>query len=175
MPTHSHEHSHEHEHGHNHEHDANGSAHLPVDTDAISSGNAGDMFITAGLVWTRPDHTIGMSSEDLQEHMYDAETKYTTATHELAVILGATIVETIAAAVPDTKYVVIREATDHLPAHGHVEAIIMNDGDRFDMTDWHDLDWTLNVDDLVYDFYQLVPHKFAYDREARLNVLVLAR
>jgi len=86
------------------------------------------------------------------------------ATEQACQILAARILGTVSRHVPDAASVVLREDSSHLPAHGHVDAIVdrhgMNLLDILNLN-WHDLSWCAEIDEDVWDLYHLAPHLFA--------------
>ena len=85
------------------------------------------------------------------------------ATEQACQILAARILTTISRHIPDVHIVVLREDTSHLPAHGHVDALLDGHGvnllARLNLN-WHELEWTSEIDEDVWDLHHLAPYLF---------------
>jgi hypothetical protein len=91
-------------------------------------------------------------------------------------LLSAKIAKTVSANLPNTKTIIVREDTSHLPPHGHVDDILDSDGESLmpKSEDWHDLFWSADVDDDVYDLYDIFSYKFIVEDDGirRLRIVL---
>ena len=63
---------------------------------------------------------------------------------------------------PNAKYLVIYEDHSHDAPHGHVEAILDETMHAIELEgDWHDLEWSHEIDELVWDIYNLAKEYFS--------------
>ncbi len=78
--------------------------------------------------------------------------------------------------IPEAVTVVLREDTSHLPPHGHVDDILDADGNTLmpHHDDWHDSEWTHEVDEEVWDIYYLSSIRFAHESDGvrRIRITV---
>lgn len=84
------------------------------------------------------------------------------ATKTLTQLTAASIMRRTLRHLPETAVIVLREDTSHLPAHGHVDDILDKDGNSCmpHHEDWHDLEWTHEVDEDVWDIYYFASQRF---------------
>lgn len=100
--------------------------------------------------------------DTLNAALDDAWSTRSLATDRACRIYTALILSAVREHVPDVVEVILREDTSHLPAHGHVDAIINSNGENImeQLGDWHELEWVSDVDENVWDIYHLAPHLF---------------
>jgi hypothetical protein len=64
--------------------------------------------------------------------------------------------------VPNAKYLVVYEDHSHDAPHGHIEVILDETMHEISLDgDWHDLEWSHEVDELIWDIYSLAKEYFS--------------
>ena len=109
----------------------------------------------------------GWPAEAVEAALDDAWATRSLATDRACRLYAARILSTVREHVPDADTVVLREDTSHLPAHGHVDAILGVGGEDLlvRLGSWHDLDWTGSVDEDVWDLHHMAPHLFTLNED----------
>lgn len=113
---------------------------------------------------------VGWPGDAVEAALDDAWTTRSLATDRACRLYAARILAAVRSNVPDADSVLLREDTSHLPAHGHVDAILTTDGEDVlpRLGAWHDLDWTGAIDEDVWDLYHMAPHLFmSHDDQVR--------
>jgi hypothetical protein len=124
-------------------------------------------------ITTAPD-----ASADEREALIDqAWEERSAATTRLGEAILARTASLIREHLPAAHTLVLKEDMSHLPAHGHVEDITDANGTSImpALDEWHDLTWTMNVDDDVWEIHQLWSLRFVSepDRVRRLHITFL--
>ena len=111
-----------------------------------------------------------MSAEELASAYDSAWSVRRTATEAIIAMTEESIARAVAENLPGAHEVVLYEDHSHDAPHAHVrhvldvhgEVLIAANGD-----DWHELEWTPEVDELVWDLYHLDRAGFHLGAEGR--------
>lgn len=100
---------------------------------------------------------IHLNENELEETLETAWLAKIEATENLVKVISARMIANVREYLPTAKTIVLREDTSHLPPHGHVDDILDNEGNSVipDSETWHDLEWTMAVDEDAWDIYHL--------------------
>lgn len=99
---------------------------------------------------------------DIEEQLERFWSEYVLSKKKVVVKSAELALEIIRKFLPEAKYILIYEDHSHDAPHGHIEAIL--DGSMHSIHihgDWHDLEWTHEVDELVWDIYTLSKEYFS--------------
>jgi hypothetical protein len=103
--------------------------------------------------------SAGISDKDYE----DAWSNFVNARNEAATASQSQLARVIKDNLPSAEVIVIYEDRTHDAPHGHLEGVLDSDGKLIiaGTTDkWHDLEWTTEADEIVWDLYYLGSHLF---------------
>lgn len=154
--NHKHTHSHDHSHGHSHN-----DSHSHVE-EVFNSSPAG----FADSVNLKEYEKRNSSREELQgmpenkmEQLYDIAWKQRKeATATIVTMTEEMLSRMVKEHFPESVEIVLYEDHSHDAPHAHVKHVVNSEGlILIDGTsdEWHDLSWTPDVDELVWDLYNL--------------------
>lgn len=149
MHEHSHDHDHSHEHPHGHDRGLR----------PVSDAPSGDAAL-----------------ERLEESLEQAWRRRLDADRDITAALEALIATRVAQAMPDASAVLFYEDRSHDAPHGHIRAVCAEDGTVLlagTGDEWHDLAWTHEIDELVFDLFTVDRARFS-PRGGADGVILLA-
>jgi hypothetical protein len=153
MNEHSHDHVHE-PHSHLHEDDSI-ERYLVEEAHAKASLRASYAILD--------DSQLELIHDQIWHERATATAKLLAITEEL---LGREVVRNI----PDAVTLILVEDTSHGQPHGHISVVLDEHGNVLHdgMSDaWHDLPWTTDIDELVWDVHTLGREAFRHDGTGR--------
>lgn len=98
-----------------------------------------------------------MSDREIEFALDLAWGQRTAASANIAGFSAARLFRLVRENIPGAVTIVLREDTSHLPAHGHLDAILDADGTvLMDCSgdEWHHLSWTGQADEDAWDVYE---------------------
>jgi hypothetical protein len=111
------------------------------------------------------DGTVG----DVDSQLDEAWLARAQANRRIVTLTATRLADLVRAHLPSAQVIVVREDTSHLPAHGHLDRV--EDADGLVLLDthhgeWHDLPWSAQADDDVWDLYHVAePGMFHRDAD----------
>lgn len=119
---------------------------------------------------------VRLSETELESLLESAWSAKIEATDNLVKVISARMLAEVKQHLPEAQVVVLREDTSHLPPHGHVDEILDAQGKSIipDSETWHDLEWTMIVDEDVWDIYHLNSLNFVTSEDGirRLRIVM---
>ena len=113
-----------------------------------------------GFIEIPPPEAI---TDDLTNRIEDAWEARENTTSLLVKCLSALMVRYVMDVYPNAKIVILREDTSHLPAHGHVDQILDEEGEDV-VQDGHNSEdghhWPISLDEVAWEMYHVAPHAF---------------
>jgi hypothetical protein len=99
---------------------------------------------------------------EISEEEYEASwSEYTEAKKKVAAYSIKKMVSLVKSQLPEASYIVLYEDHSHDAPHGHIEAFIDSTEHTIKLDqDWHDLSWSNEVDEIVWDIYHLAKEHF---------------
>ena len=125
------------------------------------------------------DHVLDLSgitfegTDDSLKALDTAWEAYRAQAKQISLLSALHLFRIVQENMPNAHTVVLREDTTHMPAHGHVHDILDANGTSLmpDSDTWHDLDWTHEVEDFVWDIYETYSIYFMTDPEDKIRKL----
>lgn len=104
-----------------------------------------------------------LTSEAVDDESYEeAWAEYSAAKKKVVAYTIQKMVGLIIEQVPEVAYVILYEDHSHDAPHGHIEALLDASQHSINLGgDWHDLGWTNEVDEYVWDVYNLGKEYFS--------------
>jgi hypothetical protein len=109
------------------------------------------------------------SSEEAYENSWSA---YSVAKQNVIVQTMNMLARIVHAQLPTAKFIILYEDHSHDAPHGHIESFLDESGHLIDLgEDWHDIPWGSEVDELVWDIYNLAKEHFTTSGDKRRFVV----
>lgn len=117
----------------------------------------------------------------INKYVSDAEYEkfwknYTEARNAAALACHSKLAEIISQHYPEAQTIILYEDRSHDAPHGHLEGILDVNGSLIisgTSDEWHELDWSADADDLIWDTYHLGSHLFnTLDGKRRLVIRI---
>lgn len=104
-----------------------------------------------------------LMSQALSEEDYEsAWVSYSDARKKTVAYVIARMLGIVRQNNPEAAYVLLYEDHSHDAPHGHVEAFLDKNHHVIELdTDWHDVEWSNEVDEYVWDIYNLGKETFS--------------
>lgn len=122
------------------------------------------------------NQALAVSPEDIGDDEYENSWReYIAARGELVRATSHKIMNAVSEHLPDVKWIVFYEDRSHDAPHGHIEGILDEDGHDLVQAsgqDWHDLDWTGDIDEWTWDLYHLHAEMFMKIGSRRRFIIV---
>lgn len=99
---------------------------------------------------------------DVSEEDYESSwSEYAEAKKIVAAYSIKKMIALVKSQLPDAAYIVLYEDHSHDAPHGHIEAFLDSTEHTIKLEqDWHDLSWSNEVDEVVWDIYHLAKEHF---------------
>ncbi len=115
---------------------------------------------------------VSVPISHLDEELEKSWAGYVAAKKDVVFHSTHMIMSVIRKHLPNARYVVIYEDHSHDAPHGHIEAILDAEMHKVEVDgDWHDLEWSNEVDELVWDIYNLSKEYFSLNGGKRRLLL----
>lgn len=105
------------------------------------------------------------TSEDaleLEEALESAWSEYVASKKKIVACSTKSALGIIQKFFPEAKYLVVYEDHSHDAPHGHIDVILDEAMHKIEISeDWHDLEWSHEVDELIWDIYTLSKEYFS--------------
>lgn len=111
--------------------------------------------------------------EEFSEVSYEESwSHYTIAKQNVVIQTMDMLARTVHVQLPEAKFIVLYEDHSHDAPHGHIESFLDESGHTIDLgEDWHDVPWGTEVDELVWDIYNLAKEHFVTSGDKRRLVV----
>ena len=109
------------------------------------------------------DNTVSVPNEPVEDDQYqETWAVYRRAEASLVSQISQMLAVAVSEHLPEAKYIVLYQDTSHDAPHGHIEAVLDESGNNLTAHsgDWHDLDWTADIDEWAWDIHHLSPSSF---------------
>jgi len=105
-----------------------------------------------------------LSNEKYSEDEYElAWATYSRVRNKISDMTQKRIMEHVLEHIPEACFVVLYEDRSHDAPHGHCEGIYSCSGEELlsgTSDTWHDLDWTSDIDEFIWDVYHVSSDRF---------------
>jgi len=115
------------------------------------------------LALASKDNNISVPNESVEDEKYqETWAVYRQAEASLVRQISQMIAVEVSNHLPEAKHIVLYQDTSHDAPHGHIEAVLDASGNNLTAHsgDWHDLDWTADIDEWAWDIHHLSPSSF---------------
>lgn len=119
------------------------------------------------------EHYAAFDDTELDEALNGIWAERERASAQAALVIAEMISRLIVQHIPNAARVVLVEDRSHGAPHGHVRDIFDGDGAHLISgrgDDWHNLDWSHDVDEHVHDLHYLASQVFSYDADLQERV-----
>lgn len=118
---------------------------------------------------------LDVTATPIEDDVYqDAWARYSAAEKDLVKTISQMIANEVAEHMPDAAFIVLYQDTSHDAPHGHIEAVLDSNGVNLITSqhlDWHDLEWTSDIDEWAWDIHHLSPSSFIRLGERRRFII----
>lgn len=177
--THSHEHGHNHDHSHNHEHEHTHSHDEASNVEEVfntSPAGDGDVAKDYETRAAKRETYRNYSDDDLDDSFNAMWNIRRNNTNIILALTEETISRIVKKNIPNAAEIVLYEDHSHDAPHAHAllvsdekgHVLIEGTGD-----DWHEASWTMDVDELIWDLYNLDPHGFHREGKIRYRRIAI--
>lgn len=125
--------------------------------------NISQQEASQGRILVTPTQT---NLDDLTDIVEEAWVERDNATLELLHALSLLLVKQITEIFPNARLVVVREDTSHLPAHGHLDDVLDQDGISLLSHQEDPHSWPISIDETAWEIYYVASQYFSQDEDS---------